>query len=724
LTSFIGRAHELDQAKERIESARLLTMIGPGGTGKSRLSLRLGADLLPEFSDGVWLVELAPISDPGLILQSVANVLGLREQVGMPLETAVSNFLQAKTLLLILDNCEHLVEACAQMAGSLLQASPHLKILASSREALGIGGEVVYRVPSLTLPEERTAKLEALAACEAVQLFVVRASAVNPRFALTVSNAPAVVQICRRLDGIPLALELAAARLAVFSAEQIAARLDDRFKLLTGGSRTALPRQQTLRALIDWSYEMLAEDERALLRRLSVFLGGWALEAAESMHHDLDALQVLTQLVNKSLVSVDEQGEEPRYRLLETVRQYARDKLLESGEASRERDRHMEYFAQLAESAESGLMGSHVLTWVRRLEEEYDNTRGAIEWAMDHQIEAALRMTAALSSFWFRRGYETEGRHWCEETLQRAEALPAVQGPAGRKRGELLARAWLSLARLVYSQGDNPLAISAAGRSVEYARSLGDKKTLSMALGFELAARTRAGQQAGLEAQAEESVALARESGDEVALGLVLGVSAFYWRMRQPEKAKVIEAEAIARLRESGDRFSSGMVRFGMAVGAMREGRIDEARVQFTELVQAFVEIGDKHRVNMIRSELAHIERSEGETAQAASMYRETIVEWQRLGHRAAVAHQLECFAALAREAGRDENSARLFAAAEVLREGIRIEMTESERIEHQAELTALRSSLDERTFEAAWAAGRALPMEQAVEEAVQGRYD
>jgi predicted ATPase/class 3 adenylate cyclase len=310
LTSFVGREREMKEANQLFSSTRLLTFIGPGGTGKTRLSLQVAAEQLAQFKDGVWLVELAALTDPALLWQSIASVFNLRMQMGMPLQEIVLDFLRAKSLLLILDNCEHLIEACAHLVDQILRSSPQIKFIASSREALGISGESIYRVPSLSVPTRAEVKPEALQGYESVQLFVERARAANPRFGLTNQNASSIAQICSRLDGIPLALELAAARLAIFSAEQIATRLDDRFKLLTGGSRTALPRQQTLRALIDWSYDILSEGERALLRPLSVFAGGWTFEAAEAVSPELDVLNLLTQLINKSLVIVDEQGDD------------------------------------------------------------------------------------------------------------------------------------------------------------------------------------------------------------------------------------------------------------------------------------------------------------------------------------------------------------------------------------------------------------------------------
>ena len=328
-------------------------------------------------------------------LGTLAAVFGLREQMGMSLRELLIDYLRLKEIMLVVDNCEHLVEACAQLIEQLLQACPRLKIIASSREALGIAGETVYRVPSLALPDESDSTPKALAQSESVQLFVERASAANPSFSLTDQNARAVAQICRRLDGIPLALELAAARLTAFSAEQVASRLDDRFRLLTGGSRTALPRQQTLRALIDWSYDLLTEPERSLFRRFSVFAGGCTYDAIESVCVQLDVLNLLTQLVNKSLVAVEDEHSEPRYRLLETVRQYARDKLVELGEAEQAREAHFKFFMRLVDMAGDKLGTAEALEWVRRLDAEFDNLRAAFDWGMENRLEATLRARAA-----------------------------------------------------------------------------------------------------------------------------------------------------------------------------------------------------------------------------------------------------------------------------------------------------------------------------------------
>ena len=722
LTSFIGRERELAEAKQKLEGSRLLTLIGPGGTGKTRLSLQLAAEMISNFNDGVWLVELAPLADPSLILQSVASILGVREQRGMPLLDIVINFLRAKNLLLILDNCEHVVEASAQLAEQFLRISPNIKIIASSREALGINGETVYRVPSLSLPDQAKVTREALDRFESVQLFVERAQAANPHFDLTENNAASIAQICRRLDGIPLALELAAARVKVFSAEQIATRLDDRFRLLTGGSRTALPRQQTLRALIDWSHDMLSEEERALLRRLSVFADGWTFEAAEAMCPDIDSLELLTQLINKSLVTVEDQADEPRYRLLETVRQYARDKLLEAGEAELMRDRHLEHFHDLAVKAEPKLYGSEALKWVNRLEAEHDNLRTAMEWGLENHLVSTLEMCVALSPFWLRRGLETESMILVEEALSRIHTLPGLNGDAKKQQRTLIAKVWMAMGILAFSRGDNTQAIAANEIAANLARQLGDKSLLARALGFEASGRMVTGDVQGLDASIQDGVAAARESGDDFANGMMLGMFASRMMMSgyDLEAAKVYSDEALALLRKSDNRWGLTMILMSLGMAARYQGRMEEARSNLSVCLPIFHEIGDQHRANMIVSELAHIDRIEERYDLAAQAYRATITEWERLGHRAAVANQLECFAFIAKRYEEAERAAKLFGAAEALREFINIAMTKVERIEYDLEVADLRAGMDNEAFLLSWGKGRALSMEGAIELALE----
>ncbi|HUI89050.1 MAG TPA: adenylate/guanylate cyclase domain-containing protein [Anaerolineales bacterium] len=721
LTSFIGRERELGEAKRHLTSARLLTLIGPGGTGKTRLSLQLGAELLPSFVDGVWLVELAPLADPSLILQTIASVFGLREQLGMSIHELLLDFLRAKNLLVIMDNCEHLVESCAQIIDQLLHGCANIKIIASSREALGIAGETVYRVPSLSLPNADEITRQALTASESAQLFVERATAANPKFTLTDKNASSVVQICRRLDGIPLALELAAARITVFSAEQIASRLDDRFRLLTGGRRTALPRQQTLRALIDWSYDMLSEDERALLRRLSVFAGGWTFEAADAICVKQDVLDLLSQLVNKSLVIFDDEGDEPRYRMLETVRQYARDKLLELNESEGARDAHLDFFFQFTETAAHEVEHLQDLTWMARLEVEHDNLRAALEWSLDRKIEAALRMLWNLYWYWVLRGHEAEGRQWATEILAKAETLPKADDEGGRNYKKLRAYGLEALANLMWSQGDNLHAIAATNQAAALARELGDNFLLSYTLCNEVAGKVVVGDSTGIAPLTEEALAAARKSGNEMAVGLATGMEGLKLIMTKENRdlgyQLVKEGNGILKTR---NRWLYVMSTLALGLIAKFQGDYDESRRRFAACDPIFHEMSDHHRVNMVKSELAHIERYEGHYQRAKAMYKESIVEWKRIGHRAAIAHQLECFASIAKFEEQPQRAACLFGAAEALREKIDIQMTALERVEYDREITNLKAGMDERLFSSAWAEGRAMTMEQAIDFAIE----
>jgi predicted ATPase/class 3 adenylate cyclase len=461
LTSFIGREKEIAEIKSLVEHNRLVTLTGSGGVGKTRHSLQVGAEVLDAFADGAWLVEFAAVSSPDIVPQALASVLGVRQDQGILLMTALQDHLQPKTILLLFDNCEHLLEACAQLADGLLHACPHLKILVSSREALGMAGEVSFRIPSLSLPDaQHLPSLEKLTQYDSVRLFIERAMAVKSDFVVTNYNAPAVAQICSRLDGIPLAIELAAARLRGLSAEQISERLDDRFRLLTGGSRTALPRQQTLRAMIEWSYDLLSEAERILLRRLAVFVGEWTLEAAEAVCTQSDpsagslvsaaapaqagqaigtpdVLDLLLRLVDKSLIVPEERGGQVRYHMLETIRKFARDKLLEAGEGASLRASHLEFFLEFAEKAEAMLHGPEPLIWLHQLGAEYENLQAALGWARESgSTQPALRLAKAmeqLADVQIQLGIGTQAIPLYQEALELWQSVESADKTIGAR---------------------------------------------------------------------------------------------------------------------------------------------------------------------------------------------------------------------------------------------------------------------------------------------------
>jgi predicted ATPase len=424
LTPLIGRESELAEVKSLLETTSLLTLMGAGGMGKTRFSLEVAAALLDRFKDGVWFVELAPVSDPALVTRTVAEVLGVHEEAGRPLLDTLLEFLRRRDLMLVLDNCEHLVEGCARFAAAALRASSGLRILASSREALDIAGELAWRMPPLPTPDAAAREsTDQLLQYSAVRLLVTRATFASPSFRLTDDNSAAVARICRQLDGIPLALELAAARVKALRVEQIAERLDDRFQLLTSGNRTALPRQQTLRSAIDWSYDLLNDSERVLLRRLSVFAGGWTLESAEAVCagegiESGDVLDLLTRLVDKSLVVPDDKAAEPRYRMLETIRQYSREKLVEADEVEQIGDRHLTFFTRLAEWWGPRFLGPDQVHWYAKADVELDNLRAALEHSLSPmRVGDGMRMGRALHRYWVTRIYWREANGWLKRLL-------------------------------------------------------------------------------------------------------------------------------------------------------------------------------------------------------------------------------------------------------------------------------------------------------------------
>jgi predicted ATPase len=722
LTSFVGREKELDQTHSRLENARLLTLIGPGGTGKTRLSIQLAADILPEYADGVWLVELAPLSDPGLVVQTVASVLNVREVQGLTLQDLLINYLRSRRLLLLLDNCEHLVEACANLADDLLRACPCLQIIASSREALGIDGEVIYRVPPLALPGKTERSPDELCHFEAVQLFIERAQAVQPNFAFTALNAPAVAQISRRLDGIPLALELAAARVRMLPPEQIAAHLDDRFRLLTGGSRTALPRQQTLRSLIDWSYDLLSEPERTLFRRLAVFVGGWSLEAAEAISPDLDVWNLLDALVNKSLVAQEELGGAARFRLLETIRQYARDRLLESTEVEVIRQRHFQYYYEFVDPSQPHMIGWHTRDWYEMVNCEKDNLSAALQWGISVDPDSSLWLAAGLADFWLRRGYFDDARSWLHATLEQVENLPEVQGEAKQNRQLARAKALLGLSQPSLTHDRSAVVMSR--ESVRIFRQYDKKADLGFALGMLGFNEALQGDLDHAGEHFTEAIAIGHELNDASILGFSLGVYSMYVLTARGdlEAARRASEEGASYARQIGPSVPWGSVVsiFNLGMFSFNTGQLEQARRYTLEAKTLFEELGDLLMANNAQSNLGHIELTNGNYSAARQIYRQTLPRYVEFDYPGAIAHQLERFAIIAIREGRYERAANLFGSAEVLREKVNSVMIPYERDEYEGEVEALRGQMTQEAFAAAWAEGRKLTKEQAVDLALQ----
>jgi predicted ATPase/DNA-binding XRE family transcriptional regulator len=486
-TSFVARTGELDRLKQRFREHRLLTLTGSGGCGKTRLALEMARQLESQFINGAWLIDVSPLTDATLVAQTIAISLGIRDVQGRSTLDVLTDCLHSRHLLLIIDNCEHVIEACAQVADTLLRSCANVQILATSRELLGVAGEATWRVPSLSVvsPREGAASGSDLAvkvlASESGRLFADRAQLAVPSFALTPANASAVAQVCQRLDGIPLAIELAASWVSMLSVDQIAMRLDQRFRLLTGGNRTAVRRQQTLQATIGWSYQLLSDEERSLIRRLAVFAGGWSLDAAEALGADVlgsaeDVLQVMSRLLAKSMVLAEESRENQpsvvRYRFLETIRQYAGEKLLEAGEASTARDRHRDHFLAWAERAAPEVVGRDQLAWLARLDAEHDNLRAALEWSRGDGSDRELRLAAALAHFWLLRGHAAEGRTRLRGALERGELAPS--------RARAVALDWLGYLELL--DGDVASARARFDQAADVSRAAGEGPVLARAL--------------------------------------------------------------------------------------------------------------------------------------------------------------------------------------------------------------------------------------------------
>jgi len=676
LTSFIGREREKAEVGRLLFINHLVTLTGAGGAGKTRLALQVAAEALEEFPDGVWLVELAALSNPGLVPKAVASALGVSEQPARSLTETLRDALRRKSVLVVLDNCEHLVAACAHLADAVLRACPNLRILATSREALGVTGETVWRVPSLPVPDpQQLPPLDRFKEYDAVRLFIDRAVASDPRFAVTISNAPAVAQVCHRLDGIPLALELAAARVRVLAVEQIATRLDDRFRLLTGGSRTAVLRQQTLRATMDWSFDLLSEEEHALLRRLSVFAGGWTLEAAEAICSGngvaaSDTLDLLTQLVDKSLVTTETQGGEARSRLLETVRQYGGERLLEAGEADDVQRRHCGWYLDLAERADPMLRGNEQELWLERLATEHDNLRTALAWGRTdtQSAEAWLRLIRALYYFWNVTEHMTEGRHWLEEAVTRGnEADPVI-----------LLGILLGAGALAYRQGDHERAGQLTEQALVLSRTLKDKQGVTWALALS---------------------------------GLVVFE-------RDPVQATPLLEESVALARDLGDKWMIGFVLFQLADVPRSLGDYERATALYVESIDLCRQVGDKWRTAVGLLYMGVVSLRQREYSRAGVFFAESLPLCRR-GDLFVTFQCLEGLGCVASARGNYVRAARLFGAAELLRESLRSRRDREYQRDIAEHMNSAQTALGDTAFASAWAEGRALTLAQAIEYAL-----
>ncbi len=735
LSTFIGRENEIAEVNQWLATHRLVTLTGEGGCGKTRLAVQAARILAPKYAGGVWMIDLAPVAEPALVVQVAAAALGVREQPARPLSATLADHLGRRPVLLIFDNCEHLVAACAQLVTTLLQSCPDLHILATSREPLGVAGEVAWVVPPLSLPEPQPwhdpasseVALAVYQQAEAVRLFVARATTASPSFSLSIENGPWVAEICRRLDGMPLAIELAAARVRALSVREIAQRLDDRFRLLTGGSRNAPARQQTLAATLDWSYRLLVEAERKVLQRLAVFAGGCTLAAAEAVCADEslgvdEVLDVLAHLVDKSLVVADRKEDGTRYRLLETIRQYALEKLLESGEVDQVKERHCACFVAWAEEAQTHLNGPSQLAWLGKYEAEHDNLRAAVAWCRGDasRAVAGLRLAAGCAVFWRLHGYLSEGTAHLVTALAQAGA-----------EASLVVRAWAlsHLARVLFSMSDFPALRPYAEEALSIWRGLGQDGRAGLAetlstlgdLAIEEGDYTLA------PVLLQEALAIYRELDDVRGIGVTLML--FGWaamRTGDYTQAATHLAEFLALAKRAGDSVYIAFALSGLGEVAVRQGHYEQAVALLEESLRLNRAAGYRWSVGTVLGTLGWVALLQHEPARMRALLGESLAMRLETGDQSGIAWCLEKLAEAALVQGetatisalreRYQGAVRVFGAAAGLRAPIKSVIDPVDRPAYERNLATLRMGLGERAFATAWTEGEAMALEAVVE--------
>jgi predicted ATPase/DNA-binding SARP family transcriptional activator/tetratricopeptide (TPR) repeat protein len=691
ITSFIGREKAVEEIIKLLSKNRLVTLMGAGGMGKTRLAIQSSNKLVGKFRDGVWWIELVGLNDASLVPRVVAKAVNVREPPNQPLIETLAENLASKQILLVMDNCEHLISACAQLADRLLSECKNLKILATSREALDILGETVWHAPSLSLPDmQEGIGIKSLSKYESVRLFTERAEVLQPQFMLTEQNVLAVVQICRRLSGMPLAIELAAARIKMMTVDEIASRLNDRFSLLTSGNRTGLPRQQTLRAAIDWSHDLLTEPERILFRRLSIFAGGFRLNAAEAVCgfreiKQSEVLDLLGRLVDKSLVDVEADPvlNETRYRLLETIREYASVKLEEVGEAKEVRERHLEFFVTFATLAGKGINSKEQVTWFQRIEREVDNLRAAISWPIPAVQESEAKQRSMLKNQFLIVGsldmfWESRYRHEITQSLQRLLAVDEFSSLTIEKAKALKVGGFLlwSLNRLSEAR-------TFLEESIAMAEKLGHQLTVAWSLSYLGWTFDFLGEYDAAKASLERSVVIARSLG---------------------ENAKHIAMQSLSLL---------GDIPYW-------QGNLLEARRLYEESIAFGREIRSTNMLTYPLRRLGYITLYEKNYSEAARLFSESMELNRQLGHLPGMTACLVAFAALQRTIGNLEVTAMLCGCVERLLQQISAPLFFIDTVEYDRSISELQRALDEKMLSAAWSKGRMMLLEQAIDFALE----
>jgi predicted ATPase/DNA-binding XRE family transcriptional regulator len=713
LTPFIGREREVEQVKQRLlhPDVRLLTLTGPGGVGKTRLGLEVARQVMDQFEEGVCFVTLAPpISEPTLVPSAIAQALRIKQGVGQSVADALEQYLGEKQQLLLLDNFERLLEAGPPLA-RLLAACPRLKVLVTSRVVLRLQGEHNYEVPTLALPPARYRPSLEVDRFEGIHLFAERARAARSEFRITTENAPAVIELCRRLDGLPLAIELAAARVNLLPPEAMLARLGNRLALLTGGARDLPDRQRTLRATLDWSYGLLDEDERMLFARLAVFVGGWTLEAAETVCDVGDArevLQPMSALVDKSLVQQSNIHQEPRFTMLETVREYAMERLEESGELERVRRRHAGYFLQLAEKEERASRGPLQRAWLDRLETEHDNLRASLEWSLSSQgdTELGLQLTGALSHFWYVREHHSESRMWLQSALEQSSDATATR-----------AKVLVGAGRLAWFLGEFSRVDTLVEESLALYQDQEDDAGAAFAL---LVLGRTAVSQGNLvrgETLVEESLASFRQQENTWGIAraiIVLGDKMLFEGDVDGAVARFQKALDIARDLEDAEGVALSLLYLGRA--AHMRGDDARSNTLLKESLMVFEDSVDSRGVVEVLLEQGRVAHAQGDDTHALTLCRESLARSRKLDNKTQLAFCLSLageIQAVADPAG----TARLFGAAEMLLQSLDAALDPSGSLEYDKNLADIRARLGEAAFAKAWQEGRTMPLAQAIDE-------
>jgi len=720
VTPLVGRERVVDEVRRRLlrPELRLLTLSGPGGIGKTRLALQAAAELLDEFQDGVFFVPLATVTDPQLVVSAVMGTLGVREVGDLSLVETLKRYLRDKQMLLVLDNFEQVL-AAAPVVTELLEA-PRLKVLTTSRTALRLYGEQEYAVPPLAVPDTgRLPEPEALSHYDAVKLFIERAEAAKADFSITNENAPAVAEICARLDGLPLAIELAAARVKLLPPRAMLGRLGRRLKLLSGGARDLPERQRTLRGAIEWSHTLLEEGEKTLFARLAIFSGGRTLEAIEAVcdaQGDLpmDAFDGVSSLVDKSLLTQEEGPDgEPRFVMLETIHEYAREKLRESGEAEEIARVHAEYFLALAEEAEPQLTGPEQVEWMERLEAEHDNLRAALSRLLEAgEPGSALRIGGAVWRFWNVRGYLSEGRRWLESGLSGGEGSPLG----------VRAKASLGLGYLALMQGDYTHAVESLQRSLNLYREAQDRRGAAYALCFLGWVAADRNELDRAERLLEESLTLSRAAGTPRDVSVALNALAMLEVYRGDyERAGAMQEECLTLAREAGDVQIIAVLTYNLGLTAVMTGEYERAEAVYEEAHELFWEVGDRDMAALANNRLGFLALSRDDPDRAEGLCAGAMRELHERARIPGLDFALDVLAGVAAARGEIRRAARLWGAASATREVNNIPWLPEEREMIELYIDAARSLLDEATWHEEREKGRSMTLDQAVSYALEG---